>query len=93
MRKQRGEESYLKIFVEHQWLRFSGLYYLLLSYFFIFSFPEMQYFQQENVRKILTDVLFCYARENEQLLYKQVMKIQCRWHSFTQHFLYGLTIM
>ncbi|NWH85708.1 TBCD5 protein, partial [Aegithalos caudatus] len=37
------------------------------------SFPEMQYFQQENVRKILTDVLFCYARENEQLLYKQGM--------------------
>ncbi|XP_071661077.1 TBC1 domain family member 5 isoform X4 [Patagioenas fasciata] len=35
------------------------------------TFPEMQYFQQENVRKILTDVLFCYARENEQLLYKQ----------------------
>uniref|UniRef100_A0A8C3ID99 TBC1 domain family member 5 n=1 Tax=Chrysemys picta bellii TaxID=8478 RepID=A0A8C3ID99_CHRPI len=35
------------------------------------TFPEMQYFQQESVRKILTDVLFCYARENEQLLYKQ----------------------
>ncbi|KAI1242826.1 hypothetical protein IHE44_0000378, partial [Lamprotornis superbus] len=39
------------------------------------TFPEMQYFQQENVRKILTDVLFCYARENEQLLYKQEMKV------------------
>ncbi|XP_019364227.1 PREDICTED: TBC1 domain family member 5 isoform X3 [Gavialis gangeticus] len=37
------------------------------------TFPEMQYFQQENVRRILTDVLFCYARENEQLLYKQGM--------------------
>ncbi|XP_053117494.1 TBC1 domain family member 5 isoform X2 [Hemicordylus capensis] len=37
------------------------------------TFPEMQYFQGENVRKILTDVLFCYARENEQLLYKQGM--------------------
>ncbi|NXA19722.1 TBCD5 protein, partial [Ibidorhyncha struthersii] len=37
------------------------------------TFPEMQYFQRENVRKILTDVLFCYARENEQLLYKQGM--------------------
>nr|KAF6311298.1 TBC1 domain family member 5 [Myotis myotis] len=33
----------------------------------------MQFFRQENVRKILTDVLFCYARENEQLLYKQGM--------------------
>nr|XP_023417558.1 LOW QUALITY PROTEIN: TBC1 domain family member 5 [Cavia porcellus] len=37
------------------------------------TFPEMQFFQQDNVRKILTDVLFCYARENEQLLYKQLL--------------------
>uniref|UniRef100_A0A2K5IYQ8 TBC1 domain family member 5 n=1 Tax=Colobus angolensis palliatus TaxID=336983 RepID=A0A2K5IYQ8_COLAP len=55
------------------------------------TFPEMQFFQQENVRKILTDVLFCYARENEQLLYKQVMKISYRWHPLTQNFLYSLT--
>ncbi|XP_077124985.1 TBC1 domain family member 5 [Ranitomeya variabilis] len=37
------------------------------------TFPEMQFFQQEDVRTILTDVLFCYARENEHLLYKQGM--------------------
>ncbi|KAM5157009.1 TBC1 domain family member 5 isoform 1-T2 [Mantella aurantiaca] len=37
------------------------------------TFPEMQFFQQENVRNILTDILFCYARENEHLLYKQGM--------------------
>ncbi|KAM4028826.1 TBC1 domain family member 5 isoform 1-T2 [Anomaloglossus baeobatrachus] len=37
------------------------------------TFPEMQFFQQEDVRIILTDVLFCYARENEHLLYKQGM--------------------
>lgn len=37
------------------------------------TFPEMQYFQQESVRNILTDILFCYARENEHLLYKQGM--------------------
>lgn len=37
------------------------------------TFPEMQFFQQEDVRGILTDVLFCYARENEHLLYKQGM--------------------
>ncbi|KAG9331258.1 hypothetical protein JZ751_019567 [Albula glossodonta] len=37
------------------------------------TFPEMQYFQQEDVRDKLTDILFCYARENEQLLYKQGM--------------------
>lgn len=59
--------------------------------FSFFRFPEMQFFQQENVRKILTDVLFCYARENEQLLYKQVMKISYRWHPLTQNFLYSLT--
>lgn len=32
----------------------------------------MRYFQDEAVRTKLTDILFCYARENEQLLYKQV---------------------
>ncbi|XP_066530614.1 TBC1 domain family member 5 isoform X2 [Hoplias malabaricus] len=37
------------------------------------TFPEMRYFQEEDVRNKLTDILFCYARENEQLLYKQGM--------------------
>ncbi|KAM6959022.1 TBC1 domain family member 5 isoform 2-T2 [Aplochiton taeniatus] len=37
------------------------------------TFPEMCYFQGEDVRTKLTDILFCYARENEQLLYKQGM--------------------
>uniref|UniRef100_A0A673ZS12 TBC1 domain family member 5 n=1 Tax=Salmo trutta TaxID=8032 RepID=A0A673ZS12_SALTR len=37
------------------------------------TFPEMRYFQDEAVRTKLTDILFCYARENEQLLYKQGM--------------------
>uniref|UniRef100_A0A4W5M2H8 TBC1 domain family member 5 n=1 Tax=Hucho hucho TaxID=62062 RepID=A0A4W5M2H8_9TELE len=37
------------------------------------TFPEMRYFQDEDVRTKLTDILFCYARENEQLLYKQGM--------------------
>ncbi|XP_056375905.1 TBC1 domain family member 5 isoform X1 [Hyla sarda] len=37
------------------------------------TFPEMKFFQQEDVRRLLTDVLFCYARENEHLLYKQGM--------------------
>uniref|UniRef100_A0A668A7Q3 TBC1 domain family member 5 n=1 Tax=Myripristis murdjan TaxID=586833 RepID=A0A668A7Q3_9TELE len=37
------------------------------------TFPEMRYFQEEDVRTKLTDILFCYARENEQLLYKQGM--------------------
>ncbi len=34
----------------------------------------MLYFQEDDVRTKLTDILFCYARENEQLLYKQVYK-------------------
>ncbi|XP_026087753.1 TBC1 domain family member 5-like isoform X1 [Carassius auratus] len=37
------------------------------------TFPEMLFFQEEDVRMKLTDILFCYARENEQLLYKQGM--------------------
>jgi TBC1 domain family protein 5 len=35
----------------------------------------MRYFQEEDVRTKLTDILFCYARENEQLLYKQVASL------------------
>lgn len=42
------------------------------------SFPEIRYFQGEDVRTKLTDILFCYGRENEQLLYKQV---GLRWFS------------
>ncbi|XP_053087408.1 TBC1 domain family member 5 isoform X2 [Pangasianodon hypophthalmus] len=37
------------------------------------TFPEMRFFQEDDVRTKLTDILFCYARENEQLLYKQGM--------------------
>lgn len=37
------------------------------------TFPEMLYFQEEDVRTKMTDILFCYARENERLLYKQGM--------------------
>ncbi|CAG11096.1 unnamed protein product [Tetraodon nigroviridis] len=37
------------------------------------TFPEIRYFQDEDVRTKLTDILFCYGRENEQLLYKQGM--------------------
>lgn len=44
--------------------------------FLLPSFPEIRYFQDEGVRTKLTDILFCYARENEQLLYKQV-RLRC----------------
>ncbi|XP_044149215.1 TBC1 domain family member 5 [Bufo gargarizans] len=49
------------------------------------TFPEMQFFQQEDVRGILTDVLFCYARENEHLLYKQGMHELLAPILFIQH--------
>lgn len=52
-------------------------------YFPIFSsFPEIRYFQDEDVRTKLTDILFCYGRENEQLLYKQVGLRCCLQESF-----------
>lgn len=47
----------------------SGSYVYLYPY----RFPEMRFFQEDDVRTKLTDILFCYARENEQLLYKQVL--------------------
>ncbi|XP_078451148.1 LOW QUALITY PROTEIN: TBC1 domain family member 5 [Lampetra fluviatilis] len=37
------------------------------------TFPEIQYFQEERVQELLTDILFCFARENEHLLYRQGM--------------------
>lgn len=40
---------------------------------YLYRFPEMRFFQEDEVRTKLTDILFCYARENEQLLYKQVL--------------------
>lgn len=43
------------------------------------SFPEIRYFHDEDVRTKLTDILFCYGRENEQLLYKQVA-LSCLFH-------------
>uniref|UniRef100_A0A4W5M568 TBC1 domain family member 5 n=1 Tax=Hucho hucho TaxID=62062 RepID=A0A4W5M568_9TELE len=51
----------------------SGYQIMSLMSFSCLLFPEMRYFQDEDVRTKLTDILFCYARENEQLLYKQGM--------------------
>jgi len=47
-------------------------------------FPEIRYFQDDDVRTKLTDILFCFARENEQLLYKQVQLIHCSNSPFTE---------
>lgn len=59
--------------------------YPLLFLFSVCSFPEMRYFQDEAVRTKLTDILFCYARENELLLYKQVPLHQAHNVQFAHH--------
>ncbi|XP_066928288.1 TBC1 domain family member 5-like isoform X2 [Clytia hemisphaerica] len=35
--------------------------------------PEIEFFQQEEIKKYLLHILFCYARENPQVSYKQGM--------------------
>nr|XP_006823900.1 PREDICTED: TBC1 domain family member 5-like isoform X1 [Saccoglossus kowalevskii]XP_006823901.1 PREDICTED: TBC1 domain family member 5-like isoform X2 [Saccoglossus kowalevskii] len=37
------------------------------------TFPEIQFFQTQEVRDMMVNILFCYARENEELSYKQGM--------------------
>lgn len=37
------------------------------------TFPEMEYFHSESVRKLLVNVLFCYAQEYKELSYRQGM--------------------
>lgn len=57
---------------------------LLFFCCFCIRFPEIRYFQDDDVRTKLTDILFCYARENEQLLYKQVRLTHWANGSFTE---------
>ena len=42
----------------------------------VFSFPEMQYYHQEEVRELMVNVLFCYSREHEYLSYRQVRVVK-----------------
>uniref|UniRef100_A0A8C4QIJ7 TBC1 domain family member 5 n=1 Tax=Eptatretus burgeri TaxID=7764 RepID=A0A8C4QIJ7_EPTBU len=37
------------------------------------TFPEILFFQDALVQEMMADVLFCFARENEHLLYRQGM--------------------
>ncbi|XP_071943506.1 TBC1 domain family member 5-like isoform X2 [Antedon mediterranea] len=37
------------------------------------TFPEIQFFQSEDVRTMMIDMLFCYAREHQSISYKQGM--------------------
>ncbi|XP_033099623.1 TBC1 domain family member 5-like isoform X2 [Anneissia japonica] len=37
------------------------------------TFPEIQFFQSEDVRSMMIDMLFCYAREHQSICYKQGM--------------------
>ena len=72
------ERQYLHLsvylFAVRKWKNLLSRYciYLFINFAIPIRFPEIRYFQDEDVRTKLTDILFCYARENEQLLYKQV---------------------
>ncbi|XP_077993105.1 TBC1 domain family member 5-like isoform X2 [Glandiceps talaboti] len=37
------------------------------------TFPEIEFFQTEDIRTMMVNILFCYAREHEELNYKQGM--------------------
>ena len=44
-------------------------------YFFFtvhFSFPELEFFQSDDFRTQMLDILFCYSKNNNKLSYKQV---------------------
>ncbi len=43
---------------------------------FTFSFPELEFFKCLNLREKMITVLFCYAKYNQKLMYKQVRDIQ-----------------
>ena len=45
-------------------------------------FPEIEFFQQECIKSILLHILFCYARENQQVQYKQVTRQRFRLNLF-----------
>ncbi len=52
----------------------------------IFSFPEVEFFQNGNLQQSMTDVLFCYAKDQARLSYKQVCytpKAHEVWAMFT----------
>ena len=37
-----------------------------------YSFPEIQFYHSEEVRELMTNILFCYCRDNTDLSYRQV---------------------
>ncbi|XP_064397885.1 TBC1 domain family member 5-like [Halichondria panicea] len=37
------------------------------------TFPDVQFFKQPHIQKMLVDLLFCFSRENEELSYRQGM--------------------
>ena len=44
----------------------------ILFVFMFFSFPEIDFFKDDDIRNVMTNVLFCYARANSRVVYKQV---------------------
>ena len=43
----------------------------------LFSFPELAFFKDDMLRTQMIDVLFCYARTNKTVEYKQVCISDC----------------
>lgn len=54
------------------YLMFYKCLIIFVTLMFISSFPEIEFFHSESVREQLLDILFCYARVNKKLDYKQV---------------------
>lgn len=40
-----------------------------------FRFPELEYFKDENVRTMMSDILFIYAKHHPDIAYKQVISV------------------
>ncbi|KAK2570132.1 TBC1 domain family member 5 [Acropora cervicornis] len=43
--------------------------------FSVHRFPEIEFFQQSKVKEMMLNILFCHAKKNEALSYKQVFQI------------------
>lgn len=65
-------------FMNHFWFKFSlritfCFIFLWVSFFVVcFSFPDLILFRDAYIREIMVDILFCYAKVNERLSYRQV---------------------
>ena len=62
--------------------RIWSLFLFYVCLYFFASFPELVFFKDDTVRDVMTNVLFCYAREHSRVVYKQVDYV-CRVIQFS----------